>query len=149
MFIIMVNFNPSIYKMVPIASKAEKIVDAILSSNDKILLASIRGWSGNILAVKYRDSFEERFSGISSLVGTNYSGSLTIATLGLVDEAKHVFGEAQAIITIYEKCKVMLLPMPSYQIFVGLTVERSPDTEEKEESYNIANKIERLVADTL
>jgi hypothetical protein len=145
----MVNFNPSIYKMVPIASKAEKIVDAILSSNDKILLASIRGWSGNILAVKYRDSFEERFSGISSLVGTNYSGSLTIATLGLVDEAKHVFGEAQAIITIYEKCKVMLLPMPSYQIFVGLTVERSPDTEEKEESYNIANKIERLVADTL
>jgi hypothetical protein len=149
MFIIMVNFNPSIYKMVPIASKAEKIVDAILSSNDKILLASIRGWSGNILAVKYRDSFEERFSGISSLVGTNYSGSLSIATLGLVDEAKHVFGEAQAIITIYEKCKVMLLPMPSYQIFVGLTVERSPDTEEKEESYNIANKIERLVADTL
>jgi hypothetical protein len=116
MFIIMVNFNPSIYKMVPIASKAEKIVDAILSSNDKILLASIRGWSGNILAVKYRDSFEERFSGISSLVGTNYSGSLTIATLGLVDEAKHVFGEAQAIITIYEKCKVMLLPMPSYRI---------------------------------
>jgi hypothetical protein len=149
MFIIMVNFNPSIYKMVPITSKAEKIADAILSSNDKILLASIRGWSGNILAVKYRDSFEERFSGISSLVGTNYSGSLTIATLGLVDEAKHVFGEAQAIITIYEKCKVMLLPMPSYQIFVGLTVERSPDTEEKEESFNIANKIERLVADTL
>jgi hypothetical protein len=135
--------------MVPITSKAEKIVDAILYSNDKILLASIRGWSGNILAVKYRDSFEERFSGISSLVGTNYSGSLTIATLGLVDEVKHFFGEAQAIITIYEKCKVMLLPVPSYQIFVGLAVERSPDTEEKEESYNIANKIERLVADTL
>jgi len=44
---------------------------------------------------------------------------------------------------------VMLLPMPSYQIFVGLTVERSPDTEEKEESYNIAKEIERLVADTL
>ena len=132
MFIIMVNLFPFIYKMVPIASKAEKIVDSILSSN----------------AVKYRDSFRERFSGVSSLVGTNYSGSLTIATLGLVNEARHVFGEAQAIITIYEKCKVMLLPMPSYQIFVGLTVERSPETEEKEESYNIVNKIERLVADT-
>jgi hypothetical protein len=135
--------------MVPITSKAEKIVDAILSSNDKILLASIRSWSGNILAVKYRDSFEERFIGSSNLVGTNYSGSLTIATLGLINEAKDVFGEAQAIITIYENCKVMLLPMPLYQIFVGLAVERSPDTEEKEESYNIANKIERLVADML
>jgi hypothetical protein len=135
--------------MVPTTSKAEKIVDAILSSNDKILLVSIRGWSGNILAVKSRDSFRERFSGASSLVGTKYSGSLTIATLGLINEVKDVFGEAQAIITIYEKCKVMLLPMPSYQIFVGITVERSPDMEEKEESYNIAKKIERLVAEML
>ena len=132
-----------------IASKAEKVVDAILFSNDKILLASIRGWSGNMLAVKYRDSFREQFVGASSLVGTNYSGSLTIATVGLINEAKDVFGEAQAIITIYEKCKVMLLPMPSHQIFVGLTVERSHDTEEKEENYNIAKKIERLVTDTL
>ena len=132
-----------------IASKAEKIVDAILFSNDKILLASIRGWSGNMLAVKYRDSFREQFVGASGLVGTNYSGSLTIATVGLINEVKDVFGEAQAIITIYEKCKVMLLPMPSHQIFVGLTVERSHDTEEKEESYNIAKKIERLVTDTL
>jgi len=129
-------------------SKAERIVDAILSSNDKILLVSIRGWSGNILAVKSRDSFKERFSEASSLVGTNYSGSLTIATVGLVNEVEHVFGEAQAIITIYEKCKVMLLPMPSHQIFVGLTVERSPpEIEEKEEGHNIANKIERLVAE--
>lgn len=135
--------------MVPTTSKAEKIVDAILYSNDKILLVSIRGWSGNILAVKSTDSFRERFIAASNLVGTNYTGSLTIATLGLINEVKDVFGEAQAIITIYENCKVMLLPVPSYQIFVGLTVERSPDTEEKEESYNIAKKIERLVADTL
>ena len=135
--------------MALVTSKAEKIIDTILSSNAKILLVSIRGWSGNILAIKYRDSFRERFSGASSLVGSSYSGSLTIATVGLINEAKHVFGEAQAIITIYEECKVMLLPMPLHQIFVGLTVERSPDTEEKEESYNIVKKIERLVTDVL
>ena len=133
----------------PITSKAEKIVDVILFSNDKILLVSIRGWSGNILAVKSRDSFRERFFGASRLIGTKYSGSLTIATLGLINEVRDVFGEAQGIITIYENCKVMLLPMPSYQIFVGLTVERSPDIEEKEESYNIANKTKRLVAEML
>ncbi len=135
--------------MVLIANKAEKIVDAILSSNDKILLVSIRGWSGNILAIKSRDSFKERFFGASSLVGTKYSGSLTIATVGLMNEVKDVFGEAQAIITIYQKCKVVLLPMPSHQIFVGLTVEHSPDTEKKEESNNITREIERLVTDTL
>ncbi|MDQ3909834.1 MAG: hypothetical protein M3232_05455 [Thermoproteota archaeon] len=56
--------------MVLVSDKAEKIVDAILSSNDKIMLVSIRGWSGNILAVKYRDSFREQFFGASGLVGT-------------------------------------------------------------------------------
>jgi hypothetical protein len=140
----------SIYQMVPFPDKAEKIVDAILSSNDKILLVSIRGWSGNILAARSRDSFRERFLGASKLIGTKYSGSLTIATLGLINEVRDIFGEAQGIITIYENCKVMLIPLPSYQILIGLTVERSPpEIEEKEESYNIANKIERLVADTL
>jgi hypothetical protein len=70
--------------MVPVSSKAKKIVDAILSSNDKVLLVSIRGLSGNILAVKARDSFAERFIGVSSFIGTTYSGSFTIATLSLV-----------------------------------------------------------------
>ncbi|HKG72165.1 MAG TPA: hypothetical protein VKA87_09700 [Nitrososphaeraceae archaeon] len=138
--------------MALIPSKAEKIVDAILSSNDKMLLVSIRGWSGNLIAVKSRDSFKERFFGVSRLIGTRYSGSLTIATLSLVNEAKDVFGEAQAIITLYKDCKVMLLPMPSHQILIGLAIERSSDTvkeEEREEGYDIASKIERLVADTL
>ena len=131
--------------MVPVPSKAEEMVDAILSSNDKILLVSIRGWNGNILAVKFRDSFRERFFGVSSLVGTRYSGSLTIATLSLVNEVKDVFGEAQAIITIYERCKVMLLPMPSYEVIVVLAVERSVVTED----YSLANKIERIMAETV
>ena len=124
-------------------SKAEKIVDAILSSNDKVLLASIRDWRGNILAVKTRDSFRERFFGISSFIGSTYSGSLTVATLSLVNEVKDAFGEAQAIIIIYENCKVMLLPMPSYEVIVGLVLERSVVTED----YSLANKIKRLLAD--
>jgi hypothetical protein len=131
--------------MVPVPSKAEKnIVDAILSSNDKVLLASIRDWRGNILAVKTRDSFRERFFGISSFIGSTYSGSLTVATLSLVNEVKDAFGEAQAIIIIYENCKVMLLPMPSYEVIVGLVLERSVVTED----YSLANKIKRILAET-
>ena len=131
-----------------VSNEAEKIVDAILSSNDKMLLVSIRDWRGSILAVKYRESFTKRFFGISGLVGSKYSGSLTIATVSLVNEVRDVFGEARAIITLFKDCKVMLLPLPSHQIFVGLAVERSHDSKE-EEGYSIANKIERLVADTL
>jgi hypothetical protein len=63
----------------------------------------------------------------------------------VVNEVKDVFGEAQAIITIYEACKVMLLPMPSYEVIVGLAVERSVVTED----YSLANKIERILAETI
>jgi hypothetical protein len=131
--------------MALVPSKAEKIVDAILSSNEGILSVSIRGWDGTILAVKFRDSFRERFSGVSSIVGTRYSGSVTVATLSLANEVKDVFGEAQAIITIYKDCKLMLLPMPSYEVIVGLAVEHSVVTED----YSLANKIERILAETI
>jgi hypothetical protein len=63
----------------------------------------------------------------------------------MVNEVKDIFGEAQAIITIYEGCKLMLLPMPSYEVIVGLAVERSVVTED----YSLANKIERILAETI
>jgi len=37
----------------------------------------------------------------------------------------------------------MLLPMPSYQILVGLVLERSVNAED----HNFAKKIEKLIAD--
>jgi len=55
-----------------------------------------------------------------------------------VNEVKEMFGEPQAIITIHKNCKLMLLPIPSYQILVGLVLQRD---------YNIASKIEKLFAD--
>jgi hypothetical protein len=128
-----------------VPNEAERVVDAVLSLNDKILLVSIRGWSGNILAVKSKESFRERFFGVSGLIGTKYGGSLTIATLGLINEVKDVFGEAQAIVTIYENCKVMLLPMPSYELIVGLTLECSVVTED----FSLAHNIERILAEYL
>ena len=131
--------------MVPVPGKAEKMVDSILSSNEKILLVSIRGWRGNILAAKSRDSFRERFVGVSRLIGTTYSGSLTVATLSLVNEVKDVFGEAQAIITIYEDCKMMLLPVPSFEIIVGLALELSVVTED----YSLVKEIKRILAEII
>ncbi len=128
-----------------IPSHAEKIVDEILSFHDKILLVSIRDWSGNILAAKARDSFRERFFGVNSMIGTRYRGSITISILSLANEVKDVFGEPQAIITVYKDCKVMLLPMPSYEIIVVLAVERSVVTED----YSLANKVERILAETI
>jgi hypothetical protein len=63
----------------------------------------------------------------------------------VVNEARDIFGEPQAIITIHDDCKLTLLPMPTYDILVGLVVERSVNVEDDK----IVNKIERLVADTI
>jgi hypothetical protein len=74
--------------------------------------------------------------------GAGYGATLAIATLNVVNEARDIFGEAQAIITIHDNCKLMLLPMPSFDILVGLVVERSVNVEDDK----IVNKIERQVA---
>jgi hypothetical protein len=122
-------------------SKAEKIADDILSLDDKILSVSIRDWSGNSLAVKSREAFRQRFR-VNRLVGSKYSGSLAVVALGVVNEVKDIFGEAQAIITLHKNCKLMLLPMPSYKILIGLAFERLAVIED----YSLANKIERILA---
>jgi hypothetical protein len=133
-----------------IPGKAEKIAEDILSLDDKILLVSIRDWSGDSLAVKSRESFKERFR-VNRLEGSRFSGSLAVAALAVINEVVDVFGEIKAIITLHEDCKLMLLPMLSHEVLIGLVLERSPDTEEEEEEeggYHIANKIESLMADT-
>lgn len=77
--------------------------------------------------------------------GAGYGATLAIATLSVVNEVKDIFGEPQAIITIHNDCKLTLVSMPSFDILVGLVVERSVNVEDDK----IANKIERIVADTI
>jgi hypothetical protein len=72
-----------------------------------------------------------------------YGGTLAIAALNIVNEIKEAVREAKALITIYKECKMMLIPVQSYEILVGLVPEPSVNAED----YNIANKIERLLAD--
>ena len=130
--------------MAATSSEAEKIVDGILTSDDKILAVSIIDKKrGNILAAKSRQSFKDAFRVTSD--GDKYGGTLAIATLSVVNEVKDIFGEPQAIITIHKDCKLMLLSMPSHDILVGLVVERSVNVEDDK----IANKIERLEAETI
>jgi hypothetical protein len=125
------------------SSEAERISDDILSANDEILAISIMDMKGNILAAKSKESFKEAFGVTQD--GDKYGGTLAVAALAVANEVKDVFEEAQAIITIHKNSKLMLLPVPSYEILVGLVLQRSVNAED----YNIANKIERLLADTV
>lgn len=102
------------------SSMAERIVDDILSSNSEILSAGVIDKRGNITANKSRESFEKRFKGVSNLERNRYSGTLAVAALSIANEVKDAFGEPKALITIYRDCKLVLLPMPLYDILEDL-----------------------------
>jgi hypothetical protein len=123
------------------SSAAERIVDEMLSTNDEILAISIIDEKGgNIIVSRSKKSFRKAF-GVTE-EASKYGGTLAIAALAVANEVKQVAGEAQALITVYKKCKMMLLPVPSYEILVGFVLDSSVNAEE----FNIANKIERLLA---
>lgn len=122
---------------------AQRIAHDILSMNQEILSISIMDTKGNILAATSKDSFKEAFRVTRN--GDKYGGTLTVAALAVANEVKDLFKEAQAIISIHENCKMMLLPIPSYEILVGFVLQRSVNAE----GYNIANKIERILVDAI
>ena len=122
---------------------AKRIVNDILLTNDQILAISIIDKKGNILAAKSKDSFKEVFEVTED--AEKYGATLAIGIVTLVNELKDTLGEAQATITIHKNCKMMLLPVPLYQMIVGLVF---PPSVNVEDYYNIANKIERLFAYT-
>jgi hypothetical protein len=124
------------------SAAAEKISDEILSSYDgKILAISIMDSKGNFLASKSTDSFKKAFGVYQD--GPKYGGTLAIAALSIANEVRGVTGEARAITTTYEKCKMMLISIPSYEILAGFVLHRRVVLDED----RIANYIEGLVAE--
>ena len=127
------------------STAAERIADEILSTYDgKILSISIidaRGGGENFLATKSIESFEKKFGVLQE--GRSYGGSLAIAALSIANEVREVAGETKVITTTYEKCKMMLIPVLSYEILVGFVLPRRVVLDED----RIANYVESLVAD--
>jgi hypothetical protein len=127
------------------SSMAERIVDDILSSNSEILSAGVIDKRGHIIANKSSESFEQRFKGVSSLERNRYGGTLAVAALSIANEVKGCFWRTKSLITIYRDCKLVLLPMPLYDILIGLALESSANMENN----TLAKQMERLAASTL
>ena len=126
------------------SSAAERVVDDILSSNNEILSAGVIDRSGNIIANKSIKSFGKRYE-VSRLEGDKYSGTLAVAALSIANEVNDAFGEPQALVTFYRDYKLMLLPLPSYSILIGLALKRSAN----EDNDKTIDEIERLVRGVL
>jgi hypothetical protein len=106
----------------------QRISDNILSLYDWILAVSIMDMRGNILAAKSKQSFKDTFGVIRD--GEESGGTLAFTILSLVNQVRDVFGDTQAIITIHKNCKLMQLPMQSYEILVGLVIHSSANAED-------------------
>ena len=129
--------------MVVTSSDAERIAGDVLSIHDEILGISIMDKKGNILAANSKESFKEAFGVAEDR--EKYTATLAIGILTLVNELKDMFGGAKAIITVHENCKLMLLPVPSFQLLVGLVFQGGVNAED----HKIVREIEILVADAL
>jgi hypothetical protein len=125
------------------SSDAERIAGDVLSIHDEIVSISIMDKKGNILAANSKESFKEAFGAAEDR--EKYAATLAIGIYTLVNELKDMFGEAQSIITVHKNCKLMLLPVPSFQLLVGLVFQRSVNAED----HKIVSEIEILVADAL
>jgi hypothetical protein len=129
------------------STTAERIADEVLSTYDgKILSISIideKGAGENFLTTKSTESFSKEFGVLQE--GRKYGGSLAIAALSIANEVRQVAGETVALTTTYEKCKMMLIPIPSYEILVGLVLKRGAVVTADEDE--LVNYIESLVAD--
>jgi hypothetical protein len=129
------------------STTAERIADEVLSTYyGKILSISIidaKGGGENFLATKSTESFSKEFGVLQE--GQKYGGILAIAALSIANEVREVAGETIALTTTYEKCKMMLIPIPSYEILVGLVLKRGAVVTADEDE--LVNYIESLVAD--
>jgi hypothetical protein len=125
------------------SNDAERIAGDVLSIHDEILGISIMDKKGNILAANSKESFKEAFGAAEDR--EKYAATLAIGILTLVNELKDMFGGAKAIITVHENCKLMLLPLPSFQLLVGLVFQSGVNAED----HKIVSEIEILVADAL
>ena len=121
--------------------EAKKISDYILSSSEGILSVAVIERCGNIIAAKVKESFKKRFK-VDNLDRAKYNGSLAVATLSVINEVKDLFEEPEAVITIHKDCKLMLLPMLSYDILIGLILERSADADDGTIAKKIASGLE-------
>jgi hypothetical protein len=114
---------------------AQRVSDNILSLYDWILAVSIMDMRGNILTANSKQSFKDTFGVTRD--GEEYGGTLTFTILSLVNQVRDVFGDGQAIITIHKNCKLMQLPMQSYEILVGLVIHSSANAEDGQIAKNI------------
>jgi hypothetical protein len=108
---------------------SRKITEDIMKIDDAVLGVSVIGNAGNILSSYARDTLGKKFELDRYKYDANY-GTWAKIILTLVEQAStSTFGPANAIITIHKGSILMLIPIRSRKIMIGLVLQRSVNQE--------------------
>lgn len=102
------------------------IVEDILNVDDSIMGVSIMSKEGNILSSYGTDALAKKFE--VDRYDDTY-GMWASVILGLVERSSRVFGAVDAIITLHKGSILMLIPIRSRAIMVGLVLQRATNVE--------------------
>jgi hypothetical protein len=102
------------------------IVEDILNVDDSIMGVSIMSKEGNILSSYGTDALAKKFE--VDRYDDTY-GLWASVILGLVERSSRVFGPVDAIVTLHKGSILMLIPIRSRSIMVGLVLQRATNVE--------------------
>jgi hypothetical protein len=102
------------------------IVEDILNVDDSIMGVSIMSKEGKILSSYGTDALAKRFE--VDRYDDTY-GLWASIILGLAERSSRVFGPVDAIITLHKGSILMLIPIKSREIMVGLVLQRATNVE--------------------
>jgi hypothetical protein len=102
------------------------IVEDILNVDDSIMGVSIMSKEGNILSSYGTDALAKKFE--VDRYDDTY-GLWASVILGLVERSSRVFGPVDAIVTLHKGSILMLIPIRSRAIMVGLVLQRATNVE--------------------
>jgi hypothetical protein len=125
---------------VVLSNNLSKISKQILSIDDTIDAVSIMDMQGNTLSSTSKESFYTTKYDITQDIH-DIAGDFAIVILGMVQRMDTSFGSTEAVVSFHKKCKLMLVPIPSHQILIGLVIYRSSNEE------YIITKIRTLLED--
>jgi hypothetical protein len=108
---------------------SRKISEEVLNLDKAILGVSIIGDTGKVLSSFSRESLDKTFELDRYKYDSNY-GTWAKIILTLVEQASSsAFGPATAIITLHKGSILMLIPIRSRRIMIGLVLMRSANQE--------------------
>ena len=108
---------------------SRKISEEVMNLDDAILGVSVIGDTGKVLSSFSRETLGNRFELDRYKYNANY-GTWAKIILTLVEQASaSTFGPATAVITLHKGSILMLIPIRSRQIMIGLVLMRSANQE--------------------